>query len=53
MQTKRALAITIATLLASALLLSACYTARGAGEDLSAAGRGLSNQSAEHTHYNP
>ena len=53
MQTKLTLAITIATLLASAPLLSACYTARGAGEDLSAAGRGLSNQSAEHTHYNP
>jgi len=51
MQTK--LALTIATLLACAPLLSACYTARGAGEDLSAAGRGLSNQSAEHTHYTP
>ena len=53
MQTKLALTVTIATLLASAPLLSACYTARGAGEDLSAAGRGLSNQSAEHTHYDP
>lgn len=53
MHTKLALAITIATLLASAPLLSACYTTQGAGEDLSAAGRGLTNQSAEHTHYNP
>jgi predicted small secreted protein len=53
MRTKLALAITIATLLATAPLLSACYTTRGAGEDISAAGRTLSNQSAEHTHYSP
>jgi predicted small secreted protein len=53
MRRKIALAITLATLLASAPLLSACYTTQGAGEDLSAAGRSLTNQSAEHTHYNP
>jgi predicted small secreted protein len=53
MRKKLALALAIATLIASAPLLSACYTAQGAGEDLSAAGRGLTNQSAQHTHYYP
>jgi predicted small secreted protein len=53
MRKKLALALAIATLIASAPLLSACYTTQGAGEDLSAAGRGLTNQSAQHTHYYP
>ena len=53
MRRKLALAIAIATLLASAPLLSACYTTQGAGEDLSAAGHGISHESAEHTHYRP
>jgi len=53
MRRKLALALAIATLLGTAPLLSACYTTHGAGQDLQAAGRGLSNESAEHTHYRP
>ena len=51
MRRKITLALTIATLLATAPLLSACYTTQGAGKDLSAAGRGLSHESSEHTNY--
>lgn len=53
MRRKFALAIAITALLATAPLLSACYTTQGAGEDLSAAGHGLTGESAEHTHYRP
>ncbi len=53
MRSKLALALTFATLLATAPLLSACYTAQGAGQDIKAAGQGLSNTAADHTGYRP
>ncbi|HEY3848253.1 MAG TPA: entericidin A/B family lipoprotein [Acetobacteraceae bacterium] len=53
MRRKLAIGLAVATLLGSAPLLSACYTARGAGEDVKAAGQGLSNAAADHTHYTP
>jgi predicted small secreted protein len=53
MRRKLTIAVTVATLLAAAPLLSACYTTQGAGQDLKAAGQGISNSAAEHTHYNP
>ena len=34
-------------------MLTACYTARGAGEDLSAAGKGISNSADKNTGYKP
>ena len=53
MHRKLAIAIAVATMLGAAPLLSACYTAQGAGQDLKAAGQGLSNTAAEHTGYRP
>jgi len=53
MRRKIALALAFATLLGTAPLLSACYTTQGAGEDLQAAGRGLTNTAGDHTHYRP
>lgn len=53
MRRKIASALAIAVLLGSMPLLSACYTTQGAGKDLQAAGRGISNESSEHTHYRP
>lgn len=53
MRQKFALAIALAMLLAAAPLLSACYTTQGAGEDIQAAGHGLSNSAADHTNYKP
>jgi predicted small secreted protein len=53
MRRKFAIAVVVATVLGAAPLLSACYATQGAGEDLKAAGQGLSNTAADHTHYNP
>ena len=53
MRRKLALALAVATLLGAAPLLSACYTAQGAGQDITAAGQGLDNAAARNTHYNP
>jgi predicted small secreted protein len=40
-------------LITAAPLLSACYTTRGAGEDLQAAGKGLTNSADKNTGYKP
>lgn len=53
MKRKITLALTLAALLGAMPLLSACYTAQGAGHDLQAAGKGLSNSAADNTHYKP
>jgi predicted small secreted protein len=53
MRRKLAAALAVATLLGAVPLLSACYTAQGAGQDLKAAGQGLSNTAADHTNYRP
>jgi predicted small secreted protein len=53
MRRKLATALAIVTLLGTAPLLSACYATRGAGEDIQAAGHGLSNAAADHTGYRP
>ena len=53
MRRKLALVLAIATLIGTAPLLSACYTTQGAGKDIQAAGRGLTNDSADHTNYRP
>ena len=53
MRRKFAVAHTVAALLGAVPLLSACYTTQGAGQDLQAAGRGLSNTADQHTHYAP
>lgn len=47
------LLLALAVVVAVAPLLSACYTTRGAGEDLSAAGKGLSNSAQKNTGYKP
>lgn len=53
MRKKARLCLTLAALVAAAPLLSACYTAKGAGEDLQSAGKGISNTASKHTGYNP
>jgi len=53
MQTKARLALAIVMLTAAAPLLSACYTTRGAGQDIRAAGEGISNAASDHTSYKP
>ena len=53
MRRKFTLALTIAALLGAMPLLSACYTTQGAGQDLQAAGKNLSNSAADHTNYKP
>ena len=53
MPNKRVTALAIALLFGMAPLLSACYTMRGAGQDLQSAGRGLSHSANEHTEYRP
>jgi predicted small secreted protein len=53
MRRKFIIALSIATLLGTAPLLSACYTTRGAGQDIQAAGQGLSNAASSNTHYKP
>lgn len=53
MHRKFAIGLTLLALLGVAPLLSACYTARGVGQDVSAAGQGLSNTAEKHTGYSP
>ena len=45
--------LTLAALVAAAPMLTACYTARGAGQDLSAAGNSLTGSAEKHTDYKP
>ena len=45
--------IALVLLVAAAPTLSACYTTRGAGEDLSAAGKSLTNSADKNTGYKP
>ena len=45
--------VALLMLVSLAPLLSGCYTARGAGEDLQSVGRGISHSSERNTHYSP
>jgi len=51
MRMKVRAALALAFLVAAAPMLSACNTTRGAGEDLSAAGRGIEHAADKNTHY--
>ena len=53
MQGKLAAAITLFALIATAPLSSACYTTAGAGQDLQAAGHGLTKSAEQNTTYRP
>jgi predicted small secreted protein len=53
MRNKLTLALTLLALAATAPLLSACYTTAGAGQDLQAAGHGISHSAQENTTYRP
>ena len=53
MQRKLAIVLAVMALAGSAPLLSACYTARGAGQDLQAAGHGLEHSAEQNTTYRP
>jgi predicted small secreted protein len=50
-RTKARVWLALALLVAAAPTLSACYTTRGAGEDLSAAGKGIEHSADKNTHY--
>ena len=45
--------LALALLVAAAPMLSACYTTRGAGEDLSAAGKSIEHSADRNTGYKP
>lgn len=47
------LLLTLAALVAVAPVLTACYTTRGAGEDLSAAGKSIEHSADKNTGYKP
>jgi predicted small secreted protein len=47
------LLLALAAITAAAPMLSACYTTRGAGEDLQAAGKSLDNSADKNTNYKP
>jgi len=47
------LLLALAGLVAVAPILTACYTARGAGEDLSAAGKCIEHSADKNTGYKP
>jgi predicted small secreted protein len=51
MQRKLAIVLALTALVGAAPLLTACYTTRGAGEDLQSAGSGLEHSAARHTNY--
>jgi predicted small secreted protein len=53
MRRKFAIVLTLLALAGTAPLLSACYTTRGAGEDLQAAGHGLEHSAERNTNYRP
>jgi predicted small secreted protein len=45
--------LALGALVAIAPMLTACYATHGAGEDLQAAGRGISNSADKNTTYRP
>jgi predicted small secreted protein len=51
MPTKLRITLTAVILAAVMPLLTACYTTAGAGEDLQAAGHGLTRSAEHHTGY--
>jgi predicted small secreted protein len=51
MRTRASMWLTLALLVTAAPMLSACYTTRGAGEDLSAAGHGIEHAADKNTPY--
>ncbi len=51
MRTRARVWLALAFLVTAAPVLSACYTTRGAGEDLSAAGHGIEHSADKNTHY--
>lgn len=53
MQRKLALILALLALAGTTPLLSACYTTRGAGQDLQAAGQGLERSADRNTSYRP
>ncbi|HEX3576639.1 MAG TPA: entericidin A/B family lipoprotein [Rhodopila sp.] len=53
MRTKARVWLALVLLAAAAPMLSACYTTRGAGEDLKAAGNGIEHSADQHTNYKP
>jgi predicted small secreted protein len=53
MQRKLAVVLAVLALAGTAPLLTACYTAAGAGQDLQAAGRGLEHSADRNTTYRP
>ncbi len=53
MRDKVWLLLALAALAAAAPMLTACYTTQGAGEDLSAAGKSISNSADKNTNYKP
>jgi predicted small secreted protein len=53
MREKARLLLALAAFVAAVPMLSACYTARGAGEDLGAAGRSITDSADKHTGYKP
>ncbi len=53
MRTTPKMALALLILAAAAPSLSACYTMQGAGQDMSAAGNGLTNSADRNTTYKP
>jgi len=53
MQRKLAIVLALLALVGTAPLLTACYTAAGAGQDLQAAGHGLERTADQNTTYRP
>ena len=53
MQQNLRICLTLAVLTAAVPLLSACYTAKGAGQDLQSAGKSLTNSADKNTNYKP
>jgi predicted small secreted protein len=53
MRMKARVWLALALLVAAAPMLSACYTTRGAGEDLSAAGKSIEHSADRNTGYKP
>ncbi len=51
MRTNARLWLALALLVAAIPVLSACYTTRGAGEDLSAAGKSIEHSADKNTNY--
>jgi predicted small secreted protein len=53
MRARARLLVTLAALVAAAPMLAGCYTARGAGQDLKAAGNGIEHSADKNTSYKP